>query len=132
MITGLIFYNLIKKGIKVTVESETKFRTIVENVSDLIAVIDHNGNFEYLSPSHQNIFGYSEDELVGKSVFDFLKVEETTKIKRRLQDIKTQKYRVPVEYNIKHKDGHFVLVEGRGVPIIGEYGEVKKNHLIFT
>ncbi|NRD80156.1 EAL domain-containing protein [Bacillus sp. BRMEA1] len=126
LITGLIFYKLIKKGIIVTIESESKYRTIVENVSDLIAIIDLNGNFEYLSPSHQKIFGYSEEELVGKSVFDFLKVEETSKIRSRLQNIKNQKNRNSVEYNIKHKDGYFVLVEGKGVPIFEENGKTKK------
>lgn len=125
-ITGLIFYHLIKKGIKASIESEAKYRLIVENVSDLIAVIDKNGTLEYVSPSHQTIIGFTDEELVGKSVFEFIKLEDSTKLKERIQDVEIQQERDPAEFNLKHKDGHFVLVEGKGVPLIEDTGEVDR------
>ncbi|UGB28773.1 PAS domain S-box protein [Metabacillus sp. B2-18] len=91
LISGLIFYQLIQKGVKATLKSEAKYRLIVENVSDLISIINLNGKFEYISPSHQTIFGFTQEELIGKSVFEYVKEEEISKLKESLQNVKTQK-----------------------------------------
>lgn len=125
LFTALVFYNLIQKGIKGAVDNETKYRLIVENVTDLIVVMDRNGNLEYASPSHQTIVGFSPEEYEGKTVFDFINNAEISKMQERLHNKTIQKNEGSVEMQIKHKDGHSVLVEGKGVPIIGDNGEVE-------
>jgi PAS domain S-box-containing protein len=47
-------------------ESEEKYRLITENTSDLIAVMEFNGTYKYISPSHREL-GYEPEELLGKS-----------------------------------------------------------------
>lgn len=43
--------------------SEERFRLIAENSSDLIHLLGENGQFVYLSPSHQKVLGYDLDKL---------------------------------------------------------------------
>lgn len=53
-------------------ESEEKFRSIADNFSDVIYLMDIKGNFTYLSPSTTTIFGYTPDEVRGRFFGEFL------------------------------------------------------------
>jgi PAS domain S-box-containing protein len=53
-------------------ESEEQFRTIIENVSDMITIIDPEGRVRYASPSVESVLGYTPHELQGRSIFDFI------------------------------------------------------------
>ena len=45
-----------------------RFRTMIENQSEIIALADLNGNFKFISNSLKRILGYEPDELIGKNV----------------------------------------------------------------
>jgi len=128
VLTAYIFHYLIRKGINDFLKSEAKYRIMVENVTDLISIIDTKGNIEYVSPSHEKIFGYTQDELIGNSIFDHLRKEEIPKLKKGLESIQMQSNRLPAEIQLVHKDGHIVLVESKGVPIIEDNGQM--DHIV--
>ncbi|MFA6456476.1 MAG: PAS domain S-box protein [Bacteroidota bacterium] len=47
-------------------ESEEKYRRFVENAADIIYRTDGEGRFIYVNPVSLRIFGYTEDEFMGK------------------------------------------------------------------
>ncbi|ULH17614.1 PAS domain S-box protein (plasmid) [Deinococcus sp. KNUC1210] len=49
--------------------SEGRFRSLVQNASDLITVVDQQGVVRYESPSVTALLGFTPDELVGQHVF---------------------------------------------------------------
>ncbi|MCK9397734.1 MAG: PAS domain S-box protein, partial [Methylobacter sp.] len=49
-------------------KSEARMRSIFNNVSDGIVIIDENGIIEKINPSVERLFGYSAEELVGHSI----------------------------------------------------------------
>lgn len=49
-------------------ESESRFRTVVESAIDGILVIDSRGIVQSLNPAAVKLFGYEEDEVLGKNV----------------------------------------------------------------
>jgi PAS domain S-box-containing protein len=53
-------------------ESETKFRLLAENASDMITRLDSAGKILYISPSCFIVLGYFPDELVGKEFQEFV------------------------------------------------------------
>jgi PAS domain S-box-containing protein len=64
-------------------ESESRFRQIVENASDMIYRIDCNGRITYANPSVVRILGYqNEREVSGKHYLDFIFPELRHKVKR--------------------------------------------------
>jgi PAS domain S-box-containing protein len=64
-------------------ESETRFRQIVENASDIIYRVDMNGNCTYANPSTVKMMGYaSEQEVLGKNYLDLTAPEFRHKLKR--------------------------------------------------
>ena len=48
--------------------SETRFRSLVQNCSDVIAVVDRSGSVRYLSPTVTRVLGYAPSSLQGASL----------------------------------------------------------------
>ena len=55
--------------------SEEHYRSLSENATDLVVVLDHQGTINYVSQSVKKICGYSPFELTGRSIFDFMPAE---------------------------------------------------------
>ena len=47
-------------------ESEQKYRLLVENQTDLVVKVDSEGRFLFVSPSFCEVFGKTEDKLLGE------------------------------------------------------------------
>jgi diguanylate cyclase (GGDEF)-like protein/PAS domain S-box-containing protein len=46
-------------------ENERRFRSLIENSSDIITVIDDQGRMRYASPSVEKLLGYQPEDLIG-------------------------------------------------------------------
>ena len=46
-------------------DSEKRFRSLVQNGSDMIKILDSKGIFTFSSPSVEKVLGYRQDEIVG-------------------------------------------------------------------
>lgn len=55
--------------------SEARFRSLVQNASDMITVLDGSGVILYESPSVQAVLGHDPAEMVGRSVLEYLPPE---------------------------------------------------------
>jgi PAS domain S-box-containing protein len=98
--------------------SEEHFRSLIENASDLITILDPTGKVRYQSPSITRILGYETDELKGESVFDFLASEDTEATLGRLRRLVDHPGTiVSSEFRFRHKDGSWRVLEGRGTTI---------------
>jgi two-component system sensor histidine kinase/response regulator len=51
--------------------SEEHFRSLIENGSDMISVVDLDGTIRYESPSVERVLGYKPDEMIGRMVTEF-------------------------------------------------------------
>ena len=49
---------------------EKLFRALIENSSDAIALVSHEGLFTYVSPSVQKILGFTPEELLGHNTLE--------------------------------------------------------------
>jgi two-component system cell cycle sensor histidine kinase/response regulator CckA len=94
-------------------ESEERFRLIAEHAHDLIALLDHDGRFSYVSPSCGPMLGYSPEELEGTVARDLIHPDDRPDglIFRALRDVR-----------LERADGSWVWVEGRSYEIEGRSG----------
>ncbi|MCF8146882.1 MAG: MEDS domain-containing protein [Deltaproteobacteria bacterium] len=96
-------------------ESETYFREITENASDMILIVDEKGSITYASPSVERFLGYGPQVLIGKGVFDFIHPDD---IQRAMLDfaqaVQTEETEIPNSFRVFHKDGSERVVEGLG------------------
>lgn len=105
--------------------SEIKFKNIVETTSDWLWEIDAEGNFTYVSPRSIEILGYQPEELIGKNAFDLMSPEEAQKVNSVYSQFVEEKigFKSMINKNL-HKDGHVIIIESSGVPILGDKGEL--------
>jgi PAS domain S-box-containing protein len=60
-------------------QSEEKYRALVEASQDTIWSVDEKGNYTFVNPAVQKIYGYSEAEMLGRPWTDFVAPERTLK-----------------------------------------------------
>ncbi|MFZ5969581.1 MAG: PAS domain S-box protein [Bacillota bacterium] len=102
-----------KRMEKMLADREAYYRQLTENTVDMLSRTNIHGIFEYVTPSHKNILGYEPEELVGKSVFEFLHPDDIEEVKTQLYDFVINR---KVEEKVKecrfmHKSGYYVWLE---------------------
>ena len=100
---------------------ERYYRALIENASDLITIVGPDGITRYKSPSVQRILGYTADELVGRSGYEFIHPDDRVSVRectRRLID--NPGSHAQLEYRFRHKDGSWRTLESRCSLLIGD------------
>jgi PAS domain S-box-containing protein len=93
-------------------ESETKFRSIAENLSDVIFITDENGMLSYISPAVFSVFGYQPEEALGHPFTEFLDEKESPKIFSLFEGaIRAGKTTPNLALIAKRKDGRLFHIE---------------------
>ncbi len=91
-------------------ESESQFRLLAENASDMIARVGINGKILYVSPACETILGYKPEEVTGKVCFDFFP-EKDGAIIRNLFKGNSKNIIHTITHEVLHKKGHYVWLE---------------------
>ena len=71
--------------------SEQRYKSLVQDGSDLIRILDAEGNFIYVSPTSTSILGITPEEFMGKNIFDYIHPDDVAKALKCLQKITTEK-----------------------------------------
>jgi diguanylate cyclase (GGDEF)-like protein/PAS domain S-box-containing protein len=105
--------------------SEARFRGLVESSSDWIWEIDASARYVYVSPKVKDLLGYAPAEMLGKTPFELMPVQESARVANIFAGIAaSRKPFQAMEKRNLHKDGHIVVLETSGVPILGQNGEL--------
>jgi len=107
-------------------ESEQRFRSLVETTSDWVWEVDQNAIYTYASPKVRDQLGYGPEEVIGKTPFDFMPKGEAERIRKFFNEKAINKEPFYGLENVnRHKDGHLVVLETNGIPIFDEKGQLK-------
>ena len=98
-------------------ESEEKFRSIAETSRDVIFQVTTDGIFTYVSPSGQQVFGYSQDSFIGKQILDFPAAFDLDRATKAFQRTLAGERVNLFEFQGLRKDGSLVPLEVSAVPI---------------
>jgi len=91
------------------------FKALIENVSDIIAVLDQSGVIRYVSPSVTRILGYEATGLMFKSVLDLLHPEDVGRLIETLKKVvNNEKHLESTEFRIRAKNGEWIVLEATG------------------
>lgn len=89
-------------------ESEKKYRDVIENSLAIITTHNLEGKFISVNPMASELFGYSEAELINRSISDFLPEQDKLFFESNyLKKIQTGK-QLSGTFRVLHKDGHIV------------------------
>jgi PAS domain S-box-containing protein len=108
-------------------EAEERYRMVVENASDLVALIAPDGSFVYVSPSHTQVLGYTADQLIGTNAFVDEEAGGAGLVSRTIDEVmRSGKRSKGHRFRRRHQDGHWVELEDSGwQPIFDDDGNVK-------
>ncbi len=67
-------------------KTSRRFRSLIENTSNVIAILDIDRIFRYLSSSTANILGYGSEDLVGKHIFEFIYLDDVKTLTDMLEE----------------------------------------------
>lgn len=65
-----------KRAQQALIESELRFRSLIERTSDVVAVAGLDGTLTYVSPAVRELGGYAPEELVGRRFSELLLAED--------------------------------------------------------
>jgi len=107
-------------------ESEEHFRSLIENATDIIVVVDHLGRIEYVSPSVEDVFGYVPEDLIGTNAFDLAHPDDLEEIAGALAGVTTANGLTrQAEFRFRHNDGSYLYVEGIGTSMLDDLGNIR-------
>lgn len=100
-------------------QNEEYFRTLIETSSDGIIILNGDGTFRFLSSSCERILGYSNNELIGRKLFDFVDQNDMVKaINFFWEVVQNTSDDNSFELSVVRKDGSKRYIEGIGQNLI--------------
>ncbi|MGI9622217.1 MAG: putative bifunctional diguanylate cyclase/phosphodiesterase [Acidimicrobiales bacterium] len=88
--------------------SEARFRLMVQNSADVVAILDQSSIITYVSPSIERMLGYTVPDVLGRDVFELLSVTEAERLRAMLSG---QLDGSALDVRIQSTDGHVRVVE---------------------
>jgi PAS domain S-box-containing protein len=93
--------------------SEVRFRSLIENSSDIIVVVDAEARIMYGSPSIGNVFGVPAGDYMGFSAFEFLHPDDIPGLIAKYMELLQQPGEpMQIEARAQTRDGRLIWVEG--------------------
>jgi len=115
---------------KLVEASESKYRLIAENTSDLILVLNDEQSAIYFSPSHESVLGYQCWELERMEKYQLIHRDEVELFENTIKLMFDKKEMQSIEFRMRHIDGRWFDFESRCVPVMGEDGTVENIVII--
>jgi len=96
-------------------QSEQRYRSFIENASDIIFTLSSEGIVLYVSPNATDALGYELDEVVGKSFAPFVHHDDVAHCFSLLKLVlETNVKQNDIEFRILHKHGTWIWYSANG------------------
>lgn len=105
------------------------YRLIVENITDVVAVLDAEGGLHYASPGHEHMLGYAPAELVGGDLRWLVHADDLATVERLLAEAAAGAAVRFAELRLRQRAGAWLALEGILAPVAAEEGP---NLLLLT
>ena len=96
-------------------EREERFRSLVQNASDIIVVLDEDGQILYESPAVERVLGFTPEERMGTNAFDLIHPEDRETVARAFRERRDMPGPFPaLEYRVRDRGGAWRRLEAVG------------------
>ena len=114
-----------RKAKEALLDSETRFRDIALSMSDFVWEVDTKGRYTYSSGKVTDALGYSSEEIIGKTFFEFIAARERKPVQDFFKAVAVNKKPIiDLETVNVTKDGKEVIFLINGVPILDKKGDL--------
>ena len=100
---------------------EKRFRVLIEESSDVVCLVDKDGNISYISPAITKILGYQPEELIGRSALLYIHEFDLGSMRTKLEELLIDPSRaITAEVRYRVKDGAWRWIEGVGKNLLDD------------
>ncbi len=100
--------------------SEQRFKSLVQDGGEMIAIIDVDANYTYVSPTSYAILGYEPQELDACNAFDFIHPDDKELVHRYFLTLAETKKIILPHFRFKNRDGKWLWIETTLVNLMDE------------
>jgi PAS domain S-box-containing protein len=93
--------------------SEKKYRILAENITDVIAVYEHDGIVSYVSPSVKRAIGYDPEDIIGRSIFELILADDLEKVRAKFFSLDNRAALEPIDFRVLTKNNEIRHLESR-------------------
>ena len=113
------------------IASEEKYRLLVETMNDGLGIRDEHGRITYVNDRLCQMWGYSEKEIIGRRVGDFLDETSLALFQEQITKRKTGEKGL-YEVVVRKKDGENIFSRFSASPIFDEEGKYRGSFAVVT
>lgn len=106
------------------VDSELKYRTLIESMSEVILYVDNEDKILFVNDNAIRFFGYSKQELIGANAGELLVDKEYRKFISDKLRIRRHGFKDKYEVKMRKKSGELMWVEVSGAPLKDAKGNI--------
>lgn len=92
-------------------ESEQRFRSLVQDSGDIIGILDSQAHFKYITPNTESILNITQKEILGKSVTGFIHPEDLPYIREIIDSIHIGERFETEPFRFQGGNGDWIWVE---------------------
>ena len=101
--------------------SEARFRALIEKSTDVIFVVDVDGRITFWSPSATEVLGWTAEEVLGRSRFDFVHPDDHPILANAIAGILPRAGAAArITTRNLHKNGSWLLIESEGRNLLSD------------
>lgn len=116
---GIVIFQDISEKKKVEqalLESEAKFRTLIENVPDVVWRADPEGNFLYVSPNVKKLCGKEPEALLGQNRLSLVFPADREMVRKKYALLFSRGKEMSIRYRLRGRSGRWLWVHDRARP----------------
>jgi PAS domain S-box-containing protein len=111
-------------------ESEDRFRSIVQNLSDVVFLLDEKANIKYVTPSCEEYLGIAVEELLGNNILNLIHSDDKWLAEENISlHIEGADYSLPYEIRLRHTSNTWKVFEAKSQNMLKH---LAVNSIIFT
>ncbi|WP_146002834.1 putative bifunctional diguanylate cyclase/phosphodiesterase [Telmatospirillum siberiense] len=107
-------------------ETEARCRRLAEHCSDMIALLDLEGRYLYVSAASMPLFGQTEADLLGRHAVEFAHPDDADKLPAIIAQIRRTPRVHTLTFRRRRKDDQFCWVESKVQGVLGPDGTVSE------
>ncbi len=101
-------------------QSEARFRSLVQNSSDVVAVIDRDGRVAYQSDALRRVLGHEPDSRVGREFADDVHPDDRTWFDELMAGLTETTAELAAAFRLRHADGSWRWVDAIGLNLLAD------------
>jgi len=111
----LLYVQSMEKAKGLSPWGDERFRSLIENASDIIIVLDEKGIITYEAPSTRNIMGYPDGYFIGRNPFDLIHPEDRPAVEEAFRALlASNHFELQTPFRFQKADGTWTYLDAMG------------------